>query len=928
MKTLLNVIIASVLIGMASHVSAQCPTLYDLKVDGSNSASVCVPGDVELSVRGIQMPSEGTISWHYSENENFDPRTEGTLIGTTNLPKHTQLSCPVECPDLLMIMMNSCGGDGSEPDNEFFIFSSGTGFYADNIQFSFNSPSNTGSSSNPPNQNNHINIGNNPCMIKKPSNAFMNQLRAGSCSNLNLFAAGPGDYIPGDALVIFYTSSEVTFDYNINTICGSGHNVYVMQSGCRRTMGAFTNVLSNSGSSNTTRNNMLSLKNCSACKDSLNYSLVGVKNAEGEYIIDNDFPLASVANGSILVNNQGDPCQTPDLSNYLKPSEPYTIKFSVADGTDLCGKKIYFKAYVTPSDETICQEVVADGASLNVKCSTTGLNIDAPESVCSGNPLEIDLGAAGDYTWTVSVPAGVTGLSGGNGNNISSIVQTPVYNGTQQVVATYTISSGSADCPSAPVVVSIRIGPALSAMITGNTQLCYGEQTTLTVSPANVDILWSTGAQTPSINVSASGKYSVKLSNGVCEADADVDIVVSNELKPTISGNTNICQGESTTLAVNENFDTYTWSDGQTGKAITVSQAGTYSVTVQTGNCTAVASVEVKGDGALTILEKINPVSCAGNDGSAELTIGGNVSYTILWSSGETISSIANKPSGEYTYTIYYGSCEQNGSVFIPLGPDVIIADILVEPVSCDGLENGTISLFNIHNGMAPYVIKLDGVPTGDVMTGLEVGDYLVSVEDASGCKLEQNVNMFQAPDVEVILPQELSMTQGESVVLHSDVTGTDIRPDETVYQWSPSNGLSCTDCQLPVASPSETTEYTLTVTNAFGCEDSDVVIVEVTPALKVFVPKAFSPNGDGKNDVLYILSLNEDVKVKVFEVFNRWGVSVFKVTNAPVNNPVFGWNGYYKGQLAPIDNYLYYYEVEFSDLSIQREEGTVLIIR
>lgn len=923
MKALLKLILAGMLAGMASHVSAQCPTLYDLKVEGDSTATVCVPGEVELSVRGIQMPSEGKISWRYSENENFDPRTEGELIGTTNLPKHTQLSCPVVCPDLLMIMMNSCDGTGSEQDNEFFIFSSGSGFYANDLQFLINQSTNANGA---PNQS--INIGSSPCQIKHPSNAFMNRMKIpAGCTDLNLFAAGPGDFIPADALVIFYMSANVTIDYDLSTLCNSGHNVYVMQSACSRTMGAFTNVLSNPSSSNNTRNNMLSLKNCSACKDSLNYSLIGVKNTEGEYIIDNDFPLASVANGSIRVNSQGDPCQTPDLSNYLKPSEPYTIKFSIPDGSDLCGKKIYFKAYVTPSNETICKEVVAEGASLNVKCSTSGKNINAPESVCSGNPLKIDLGLSGSYTWTVNVPSGVTGLSGGSGN-ISSIIQTPLYTGTQPVNVTYTISDNATDCPSAPVTVSIRIGPALSAVITGNTQLCYGDQTTLSVNSGGNGVIWSTGATTSSVNVSVSGKYSVKISNGICEAEADVDVVVGNELKPSITGNTNICQGESTTLTVNESFDTYTWSDGQTGKSISVSQPGTYSVTVKKGNCSAVASVEVKGNGGLTVQTDIKPVSCAGSDGSVNLTVSGSTAYTILWSSGETTSSITGKPSGDYTYTLYYGSCEQNGSVFIPSGPDVIIADVVVEPVSCDGQEKGKISLFNIHNGAAPYTITLDGLPAGETISELEAGEYLLTIEDAKGCKLEQLVDVFQAPVVEVILPQDIVITQGESVLLQPEVTGTEIRQDETVYIWSPANGLSCSGCLVTRASPSETTEYILTVINAFGCEDSDTVLVEVKPALKVFVPKAFSPNGDGKNDILYILSLNEQVKIKVFEIFNRWGVSVFKVTDAPVNNPVFGWNGYHKGQLAPIDNYLYYYEVEFSDLSIQREEGSVLIIR
>ena len=105
MKKILYIFTVIVLGTWAANVNAQCPTLYDLKVDGQSETTVCAPDQVELSVRGIQVPSKGTIKWFYSEDENFDPRTQGNLIGTTQLPELTQQSCPTVCPDLLMIMM-------------------------------------------------------------------------------------------------------------------------------------------------------------------------------------------------------------------------------------------------------------------------------------------------------------------------------------------------------------------------------------------------------------------------------------------------------------------------------------------------------------------------------------------------------------------------------------------------------------------------------------------------------------------------------------------------------------------------------------------------------------------------------------------------------------------------------------------------------
>src|SRR5690606_9305877 len=116
------------------------------------------------------------------------------------LPTYTQERCPQVCPDLLMIMMNSCDSDGigvgNEHDNEFFIFTSGSGFFASDLQFKINEGSNDNG-----NGNSSINIGSNACQIKRPSNELMARLRTGACSSVNLFPAGPGDFIPPDALV-------------------------------------------------------------------------------------------------------------------------------------------------------------------------------------------------------------------------------------------------------------------------------------------------------------------------------------------------------------------------------------------------------------------------------------------------------------------------------------------------------------------------------------------------------------------------------------------------------------------------------------------------------------------------------------------------------------------------------------------------------
>ncbi|MCO5230231.1 MAG: gliding motility-associated C-terminal domain-containing protein [Chitinophagales bacterium] len=927
MKKFIYFITVSMIALIGYDVQAQCPTLYDLKVNGTESTSVCVPGKVELSVHGIQMPSGGTIDWYYSEDENFDPKTQGNKIGTTNLPTYNQQSCPQVCPDLLMMMINSCDQDGlgvgMEHDNEFFIFSSGSGFFASDLQFKINEGTNDNG-----NDNHSINIGSNPCSIKNPSDALMTRLRTGACSNLNLFPAGPGDFIPSDALVIFYMSANVAMDYDLTTLCGSGHNVYVMQNACQRTMGAFTNSKT---SNDSYRYNALSLKNCTKCVDSLNYNRNGMKDLEGEYAIDNEFNFASVANGSIILNDPLKPCQTPDLSNYIKPNEPYKIDFEVKSGSPLCGKTVYFKAYVTPSDEAICKEVIAKGASLNILCGGGTVQVESyPATVCSGNAIDIVLGNSGDYSWVVEAPNSVTGLSNGSGTSIKSINQTPVYNGNSAVKVKYTISSLSQECPVDPVTIEILVGANVDATITGETQLCSGGSTTLSVQAQNgTTVLWSNGATSNSINVSQSGNYSVVVSNGACSDTAQVEVVIGNELKPSIVGKSSICDGESTTLSVAETFDSYSWSNGEQTQSITVNKAGVYTVTVTNGACQGTASLEVTIGANYEVIENSTPVSCAGNDGTASIEVKDVQNYTVLWSSGDTSRTITNKSAGDYSYTITVGTCTQSGSVSISVDENVLQAEFVVEPVPCgEGADGGSISISNIKNEAQPIVVLFNGnISTETSWSGLSVGDYEISITDAKGCVFTTTLSITDAPQVSVVLPQDVVITQGQQVNIQATITGVDLKPEHTIYHWTPTDGLSCSDCPNPTAKPQETTLYVLSVENAFGCVGEDSILIEVQPVVKTFLPSAFSPNGDGKNDILYILS-NVDAQVKIFEIFNRWGQSVYRVENVPTNLPSVGWDGTFKGKKAPLDNYSYYYEVTLPDNSSIKNKGAILIIR
>ena len=133
----------------------------------------------------------------------------------------------------------------------------------------------------------------------------------------------------------------------------------------------------------------------------------------------------------------------------------------------------------------------------------------------------------------------------------------------------------------------------------------------------------------------------------------------------------------------------------------------------------------------------------------------------------------------------------------------------------------------------------------------------------------------------------------------------------EITYQWLPSDGLSCSDCADPIASPVVTTSYELTVSNAPGCTRSARVLVTVAekedpaPVGGVHVPNAFSPNGDGRNDIFMPVA-SQRVVIQLLEVYNRWGERIFRSDNFSPTDRTNGWDGTYRGQLVAAGTYTF----------------------
>jgi gliding motility-associated-like protein len=139
---------------------------------------------------------------------------------------------------------------------------------------------------------------------------------------------------------------------------------------------------------------------------------------------------------------------------------------------------------------------------------------------------------------------------------------------------------------------------------------------------------------------------------------------------------------------------------------------------------------------------------------------------------------------------------------------------------------------------------------------------------------------------------------------------------------------LNCADCPQPVASTKFNTKYSVTFVDSNGCRNTgEVQIVVICKDANVFIPNTFSPNGDGSNDVFFVRGRGLD-RVKSLRIFNRWGEVVFEKTNFPVNDPLYGWDGKFKGNKPIPDVYVYQVEVFCDNSQIIHFDGNIALIQ
>ena len=246
--------------------------------------------------------------------------------------------------------------------------------------------------------------------------------------------------------------------------------------------------------------------------------------------------------------------------------------------------------------------------------------------------------------------------------------------------------------------------------------------------------------------------------------------------------------------------------------------------------------------------------------------------------------------------------------------PSDLILSTTSDTSFCD-LQNGS-AIVTVNGGTFPYTYSWNCAPVQTTATATQLagGVYTVTVTDANNCSKQQMVTVIGTQNAIANAGTNETVTRGEKITLHA-------LPDHVQYSWSPTDGLSCSDCKHPEASPLTTTTYTLTTTDVNGCNAIDSITITVNQVNTLFVPDVFSPNGDGKNDVLFVRGSN--IAEVNFAVYDRWGERVFETRDKN-----FGWDGTYKGKELSGAVFVYYCIGKYNDGSEFKVKGDVSLVR
>ena len=556
--------------------------------------------------------------------------------------------------------------------------------------------------------------------------------------------------------------------------------------------------------------------------------------------------------------------------------------------------------------------------------------LSTPTTICAGDDItftDVTTGGDAPYAdWAWDFDGATPGTATGAGPHVVNF-PTP---GSYDITLTVTDGSANVDDTTVTITVNDCSVPTAEFSLSTPTTICSGDDITFTDLTSGgdapyADWAWDFDGATPGtaagagphvVNFPTAGTYNITLT--VTDGSANVDdttvTVTVNDCAGLTASFTpdalSICEGDCINMNDGSTgaiaFWGWTFSDpaiapvaGMDPGLICFPNAGLIDVTLGVSDATGTITddttitIDVRPAPTVTIVATPNDTICEGD----QLILNGSGAVTYVWDSG-VIDGVPFFPPGTGTLTYNITGedalgCQGTASIDIfiadcvPLVPGFVVADnqCIGNCITLQDTSSGNIVSWSWDfGGAATPNTSTDQNPT-ICLDSINVFDIQLTVTDVLGVvsSTTNSITVFDSPTVTATLDTLIDLGgQADLIAAGSAVIGS--------YVWIPDDRVDCDSCAVTFAAPFENTDYIVIHTDQNGCTAQDTVTVQVNFIEGIGVPTAFSPNGDGNNDVLYVLGFG--IESMRFSVYNRYGQKVFETTDQGI-----GWDGMHHGK-------------------------------
>ncbi len=433
------------------------------------------------------------------------------------------------------------------------------------------------------------------------------------------------------------------------------------------------------------------------------------------------------------------------------------------------------------------------------------------------------------------------------------------------------------------------------------------------------------------------GSYSITIKDGNICLNTSQPLTVLNTAGATVTGiaNSSTCGFANGKITVTPLGGTapfqYSIDGGTTYQSSNIFAglaATTYTITIKDANNCINQSAQIVVNniaGATVTATSLNSTCGLANGIITATGLGGTLPYLFSIDGGVTFqtSNIFNGLlAASYTITIKDANNCLNNTTAITVANTAGATVTATSANATCGYANGKITATPF-GGTAPFQYSINGGTTYqslNVFTNLAPTNYTVTIKDANSCINTTSIivgntpipilRVFAGRDTEVVIKQPIQLNA-------IDVTNIGF----VSYTWSPTFGLNRPDIKNPIATLDKDFAYEVIATTTDGCIAKDSISIKISYKSDIFVPTAFTPNGDGKNDVLRpkLIGIKE---LKYFAVYNRYGELIYKS-----NNENQGWDGFIKGKEQNTGSFVWMAEaVDYIGRTIFRQGTSVLV--